>query len=50
KYPPFWVKIDQLIDAMNTFDKVSQKNRGVAVVRSVLVSKEKMNSKKHLED
>lgn len=50
KYPPFWVKIDQLIDAMNTFDKVSQKNRGFAVVRSVPVSKEKMDSKKHLED
>ena len=50
KYPPVWVKVDQLMDAMNTFDKVSQKNRGFAVVRSIPVSKEKMNSKKHSED
>ncbi|HAG61928.1 MAG TPA: glutathione gamma-glutamylcysteinyltransferase [Coxiellaceae bacterium] len=35
KYPPFWVKTDQLIDAMNTYDAVSQQQRGYIIIERV---------------
>ena len=33
KYPPLWVKIDDLIDAMNTEDTSAQKKRGIVICR-----------------
>ena len=33
KYPPVWVKIDDLIDAMNTEDTSAQKKRGIVICR-----------------
>lgn len=34
KYPPVWVNINDLIDAMNTEDSSSKKNRGIVICRN----------------
>jgi hypothetical protein len=36
KYPPFWVNVTDLFNAMNTIDSDSGKSRGLIRVRALL--------------